>query len=73
MPFPRSVVVDRKGQVMADVVVGVDPHKRSNTIEVMGKDGQVLATGRFGTEGGLPVDAGSGPALPGPAVGRGGR
>jgi len=31
------------------VVIGMDPHKRSATIEAMGPDEQVLAGGRFGT------------------------
>ena len=35
---------------MSVVVIGVDPHKRSNTIEVMDPDGSVLAAGRFGNE-----------------------
>jgi len=35
---------------MSVVVIGVDPHKRSNTIEVMDPDGSVLAGGRFDTE-----------------------
>lgn len=28
----------------------VDPHKRSSTIEILGKGEHVLATGRFGTD-----------------------
>jgi transposase len=35
---------------MGEVVIGVDPHKRSNTIEVLDPDAVVLAAGRFGTE-----------------------
>ncbi len=35
---------------MAEVVIGVDPHKRSNTIEVLDPDEVVLAAGRFGTD-----------------------
>ncbi len=35
---------------MSVVVIGVDPHKRSNTIEVIDPDGSVLAAGPFGTE-----------------------
>jgi transposase len=35
---------------MRRVVIGVDPHKRSATIEVLGEREQVLATGRFGTD-----------------------
>ena len=33
------------------VVIGMDPHKRSVTIEVMTADEQVLGGGRFGTDG----------------------
>ena len=32
------------------VVIGVDPHKRSATIEVLDERERVLATGRFGTD-----------------------
>ncbi len=32
------------------VVIGMDPHKRSVTIEVMAGDEQVLGGGRFGTD-----------------------
>jgi hypothetical protein len=32
------------------VVTGMDPHKRSATIEAMGPDEQVLGGGRFGTD-----------------------
>ena len=31
------------------MTVGVDPHKRSVTLEVVDDDGKVAATGRFGT------------------------
>lgn len=34
------------------VVIGMDPHKRSATIEAMGPDEQVLGGGRFGTDPG---------------------
>ena len=34
---------------MGRVIVGVDPHKKSVTIEAVDADGQVLATGRFDT------------------------
>jgi transposase len=33
------------------VVIGMDPHKRSATIEVMAADETVLGAGRFGTDG----------------------
>src|SRR3954470_5441430 len=32
------------------VVVGMDPHKRSATIEVMNADEEILGRGRFGTD-----------------------
>jgi transposase len=35
---------------MGRVVIGMDPHKRSTTIEVLDEGESVLATGRFGTE-----------------------
>ena len=35
---------------MAGVVIGMDPHKRSATIEVCDERERVLATGRFGTD-----------------------
>jgi transposase len=35
---------------MSRVIVGVDPHKKSVTIEVVDDHGQVLATGRFTTD-----------------------
>jgi hypothetical protein len=34
----------------APVVIGMDPHKRSATIEVMDPDEVVLGGGRFGTD-----------------------
>ena len=35
---------------MGRVIVGVDPHKKSVTIEAVDDQGRVLATGRFGTD-----------------------
>jgi len=35
---------------MSRVIVGVDPHKKSVTIGAVDEHGQVLATGRFGTD-----------------------
>ena len=32
------------------VIIGMDPHKRSATIEVTGERGDVLAAGRYGTD-----------------------
>jgi transposase len=36
--------------MMGRVIVGVDPHKRSVTIEVVDEHGRVLSAGRFGTD-----------------------
>ena len=36
---------------MGRVIVGVDPHKKSVTIEAVDERGTVLAIGRFGTDG----------------------
>jgi transposase len=36
----------------ARVVIGMDPHKRSVTIQVMTKDESIVGTGRFGTDRG---------------------
>ncbi len=36
---------------MTGVVIGMDPHRRSVTIEVMGPDEAVLDGGRFATDG----------------------
>jgi hypothetical protein len=35
---------------MGTVVIGMDPHKRSATIEVMAADERVLGDGRYGTD-----------------------
>ena len=35
---------------MTRVVIGMDPHKRSVTIEVMAPDESVLGSGRYGTD-----------------------
>ncbi len=35
---------------MSDVIVGVDPHKKSVTIESIDEQGKRVATGRFGTD-----------------------
>jgi hypothetical protein len=32
------------------VIIGMDPHKRSATIEVIDEQAQVLAAGRYGTD-----------------------
>ena len=47
------------GAVVDAVVIGMDPHKRSATIEVMAADESVLGGGRFGTDrDGYTGDAG---------------
>ena len=44
------------------VIIGMDPHKRSATIEVVDERAQVLAAGRFGTDkAGYAADARRGP------------
>lgn len=35
---------------MARVIIGVDPHKRSVTIEVINERERALGSGRFGTD-----------------------
>ena len=37
---------------MSTVVIGMDPHKRSATIEVMAADETVVGGGRYGTDPG---------------------
>jgi hypothetical protein len=46
---------------MGHVIIGMDPHKRSATIEVIDSREGILAQGRFGT--------GRRPRVPGPDVG----
>ena len=36
--------------VISGVIIGMDPHKRSATIEVLGSSEQILAGGRFTTD-----------------------
>jgi transposase len=38
-----------EGTAMSTVIIGMDPHKRSATIEVMDSDESVLGRGRYGT------------------------
>jgi transposase len=49
---PSSPVRHSKGQEeqMGTVIIGMDPHKRSATIEVMAADETVLGGGRYGTD-----------------------
>jgi hypothetical protein len=71
---------------MGRVVIGMDPHKRSATIEVLDEDEQPLMGGRFGTDsegyrlllaragsshsGGGPLRAARGGPASRPAAGR---
>jgi hypothetical protein len=51
VPSRLDIVVgsrDRRG--MSTVVIGMDPHKRSATIEVMAGDEKILGGGRFATD-----------------------
>jgi hypothetical protein len=51
LPVLADRSVSRKeGTRMGRVIVGVDPHKKSVTIEVVDDQGRVLATVRFGTD-----------------------
>ncbi len=43
-------MVNRQESERGRVVIGMDPHKRSVTIEVMGPDEAVRGGGRFGTD-----------------------
>ena len=42
--------LERGGNLMSRVIVGVDPHKKSVTIEAIDEEGRVLATGRWPTD-----------------------
>ena len=58
---------------MANVFIGVDPHRLSATIEVVDRHERVLATGRFADgQGRLRGDAPTRRRVPGPGVGGGG-
>jgi hypothetical protein len=46
----RSLVVECEEAVMDRVIIGVDPHKRSVSIEARDGREALLATGRFGTD-----------------------
>ena len=55
---------------MSQVIIGMDPHKRSATIEVMASDETVVGGGRYGTDAGrVPGDAGGGEAVAGADLG----
>jgi hypothetical protein len=50
LPVLADKRLKRGGNLMNRVIVGVDPHKKSVTIEAVDEHGQVLATGRFATD-----------------------
>ena len=55
---------------MNQVVIGMDPHKRSATIEIMAGDEAILGGGRYATDAaGVPGDAHGGEALAGADLG----
>src|SRR5258706_11537535 len=45
-----SIICQEESQHMGRVVIGMDPHKRSATIEVINDREKVLARGRYGTD-----------------------
>jgi transposase len=49
VPSLRSVHC-QQGRVLVGVIIGMDPHKRSATIEVIDEGARVLAAGRYGTD-----------------------
>jgi hypothetical protein len=58
---------------MGRVVIGMDPHKRSATIEIIDEREQVLAQGRYGTDtDGYQQMLAARPPASGPGVGGGG-
>jgi hypothetical protein len=58
---------------MGRVVIGMDPHKRAATIEVVDEQEQILAQGRFGTDtDGYQAMLRQRSAVPEPDVGGGG-
>lgn len=57
---------------MSGVVIGMDPHKRSATIEIINDREQVLGRGRFTTDTeGYRRMLGHGASVAGPGLGRG--
>jgi hypothetical protein len=48
------------------VIIGMDPHKRSATIEVMTADEAVVGGGRYGTDAAGPVRAEGGKGIMAP-------
>jgi hypothetical protein len=50
LPVLAEERLERGGNLMSRVIVGVDPHKKSVTIEAIDEEGRVLATGRWPTD-----------------------
>jgi transposase len=49
MPSPLHITAS-EGNTAMGVIIGMDPHKRSATIEVIDNVGRMVAVGRFGTD-----------------------
>ncbi|WP_203217778.1 hypothetical protein [Nocardia terpenica] len=45
-----TTCVDSGRDVLVTVIIGMDPHKRSATIEAIDGTGKVLRTGQYGTD-----------------------
>jgi transposase len=50
VPSRRVLHVDSGKGTVARVIIGMDPHKRSATVEVIDDQGKVVGQGRFGTD-----------------------
>jgi hypothetical protein len=50
VPFLLKSDQLKAGRLRVGVIIGMDPHKRSATIEVVDERGRGLATGRYGTD-----------------------
>ena len=49
LPVLADSGLSEEAELMSRVIVGVDPHKKSVTIEAVDQQGKKVATGRFGT------------------------
>jgi transposase len=49
MPSPLQICIEQRSTAVG-VIIGMDPHKRSATIEVIDRAGRAVAVGRFGTD-----------------------
>ena len=68
--------MDVKKPPITGVIIGMDPHKRSATIEVLDQRERLLGAGRFSTDTAgyrLPADADRRAGVQGPDVGGRGR